>query len=670
MNGHALRSGDRLQDVRSAKPRWEILDSRCRGGKIKAFDSEVSEDVYLTFDEVNKGVVDGDLIVQRPAKPRVSAAAQRDPALDAENRRVSKFIEKVEKIRKTRGVSALAAYDTVAAEHLLAEGDSRDVPPRATFYRYLARFRQGLPILVGNGNKGNRENRYPEAVVEVVCGLAREHYLQEASRWELRDLRRLINGQLHRMGLLAPDQQVSRAFLKKVIAERLTADPEIHRLDPKTVPAAKSIAAHTIHVSMPFERVEQDALHLPFVARTHDGNLTSNIYLVHAIDCSTSIPLGWHMVVGSPSESDGLKCVESTLFSKSAAFERLGLNITLDVHGSPQKVVYDNGPETRGSRMGRLVRLGIDTEHLKSRHPHQKPYIERLNRSLKEALQTLPGCTRMDGKDGARDPIKAGDNIMDIVELERWIVRWYYQEWCHQELDRHLRNDIKSGVKLGNTPAQRWEKVQELGYALPLSPPTADWQRTLYDIATCTLSPKTGITLDTFNYRGDHLPALLRRYGKTKVQVLFDPDDYRQIFVEDGDDRPLVPLTEQYVDSASPAHSFSEMKEIIKAQKGQSPVHPDRASFQQDLHRRATEPPAKRSGKKQSVTQRNQAAAKADKEHQAVQRAANRPLSMLPAASPPPRPPSPEMATPSLASPAARPRRALPMVNRVTGEAM
>jgi hypothetical protein len=38
--------------------------------------------------------------------------------------------------------------------------------------------------------------------------------------------------------------------------------------------------------------------------------------------------------------------------------------------------------------------------HCKSRHAHGKPFIERLNRSLKEALETLPGCTRLDAVDG------------------------------------------------------------------------------------------------------------------------------------------------------------------------------------------------------------------------------------------------------------------------------
>src|SRR3546814_2505776 len=106
-------------------------------------------------------------------------------------------------------------------------------------------------------------------------------------------------------------------------------------------------------VQAPFERVEQDAVHLPFVIDTPEGPF-SNVYLVHAIDCCTSMPLGWNMVIGSPSESDGFRCIESILFSKMDAFERLVLMQDLDVFGTPHPLILDNGPETRGERMRKL----------------------------------------------------------------------------------------------------------------------------------------------------------------------------------------------------------------------------------------------------------------------------------------------------------------------------
>jgi hypothetical protein len=65
----------------------------------------------------------------------------------------------------------------------------------------------------------------------------------------------------------------------------------------------------------------------------------------------------------------------------------------------------------------------MDVKHCKAKEAQGKPFIERLNRSLKEALQRLPG-TRYEGKDGMRDPEALGDELMTIDALEKWIVRW------------------------------------------------------------------------------------------------------------------------------------------------------------------------------------------------------------------------------------------------------
>ena len=212
-------------------------------------------------------------------------------------------------------------------------------------------------------------------------------------------------------------------------------------MDPKLVAAAKSKAPNRIVATFPFERVEQDAVHLPFAVITPHGP-ASNIYLIHAIDCCTGMVVGWYLMVGAPSESDGLKCVESILFSKESKLKALGLCYDFDIYGTPHKLIFDNGPEARGERMTKLRCLNIDPMHCKSRHAHGKPFIERLNRSLKEALQTLPGCTRLNGKDGERDPVKLGDNLMTLEALEQWVVRWYFESWGNTVLKRHLRTDF------------------------------------------------------------------------------------------------------------------------------------------------------------------------------------------------------------------------------------
>src|SRR3546814_10734166 len=186
--------------------------------------------------------------------------------------------------------------------------------------------------------------------------------------------------------------------------------------------------------------------------------------------------------------------------------------------------------------MLKLPALGIDIKHCKARHPHEKPYIERLNRSLKEALETLPGCTRMDGKDGQRDPISLGDACMTAEELERWVVRWYYESWVHSPLKRLVSTNIYNGERAGATPAARWEHITQ-DRPLPLPPTRHAWSLALFEHPERTLSRKTGITVGGgLSYRGENLGYLIAKYGENPVKVLVNPDDFRQVFVYEGDD--------------------------------------------------------------------------------------------------------------------------------------
>lgn len=485
--------------------------------------------------------------------------------------------------------------------------------------------RRGLPILRGDKNKGNRTPRYSRDVIELICDAAEDKFLLPNSPWDFANLVEFVNDDAHARKLVPAGKSISSEYIARILFEEVTPDPEIERMDPKLVAAAKSVAANRIVVAMPFERVEQDALHLPFVVSTPVGN-SSNVWLVHAIDCSMGMPVGWHLVVGAPSESDGLRCVESTLFSKRAAFERLGLHIDLDIAGTPDLLVFDNGPETKGERMEGLSRIGINPKWLKARQPHKKPFIERLNRSLKEGLQTLRGCTRHGGKDGARDPVKEGDELLTLEQLERWIVRWYFEEWAHHELKRHRISDFHDLVKLGSTPAARWTRMQELGYPMSLSPRRTDFELCLYEHDEGTLNRKTGIATGTFNYRVGELNYLIAKYGETKVKFYRNPDDYRRIFVEDGEGKPWVSLWEEFVTDTTPAHSFERARELLDAEKAAAESSSAPTQFRKDVYAASvTKGTAKAKGK--TKAEKNRSVADAHKDANAVKRAAKTPAS-------------------------------------------
>lgn len=583
MNRH-LKSGDLLLDARKSNSAWRVLSAEPVDGYIKLFNRADHSERYWSIEDIYSKVEKGEWRHRRESDPVVPAATQRDPNFTENLKFALGCLRDVETAVRQFDCSFHKGYMLVRHEHQTSVNRSgKSFPSQATLYRYRdAKLQERLP-LTGEKNKGRRERRYVEEVDGIIYELAKSHYLRSGSRWTMNRLYELANDRLHDAGLMSANKCISKKYLKKVIRTKLSVDPDADRMDPKKVAGARSVGGKRILVFYPFERIEQDALHLPFYIRTPHG-VSSNVWVVHAIDCATSMPVGWQFVVGSPSESDGLQCVQSMLTSKTGPMHQLGLECKLDIHGTPSLLAFDNGPETKGERMGRLTHIGIDIENGKSRHPQRRPFIERLNRSIKEALETLPGCTRFDGKDGARDPVALGDPLMSLAELQRWVVRWYYDSWMHNVLERLARTQAWEDTTLGNTPAKRWKVMSEkLGFVMPLPVSEEEWRNLMYRRSIRTLSRKSGITYESLNYKGEALAGLIQRLGETDVTVLVDPEDYRFLYVLEDQSKPMVRLNEEFVNELSPAYSLQQYKQKLKEDKDAEVEHPDAVKFRRDI---------------------------------------------------------------------------------------
>lgn len=621
-----IRDGDTLVDV-YAKTEFVVTDARLPQDGVRVLPAAGDvERVFYRADIAQK--VSAGAYVHRPkGAPRFPPALQDDQALERATARALQVLGHIQEYSQRHDVSFSAAYQRVR-ENYERDQNTERFPSQATLYRYRNSRHAGLPLLVGDKNKGNRKARYGADVCALIERLARQHYLVPQSRVNILALTEIVNRQAMDAGLSRSGSRISRKFIHRIVVERLSADPQYERLDPKLRAAAKSIASHQIRTFNVLERVEQDALHLPFVVQTPAGP-SRNVWLVHAICCATSMPVGWSIVVGAPNASDGLRCTESVLFSKRQKFEALGVPVGVDVFGLPATLVFDNGPEAKNDRMMALTRLGVSVQYCKSRHPQHKPFIERLNRSLKDALQILPGCTRFDGVDGKRDPESLGDPLMGIDELERWIVRWYYEQWANNGLTRLVHTSQFADANLGGTPRQRFMRLTEQGYAMPLPPNRCDWLMTTYAREERVLSRKTGVTVEGFHFRGANLAPLVGRLGEARVCVLYDPEDFRLVYVLD--DEQLVALHNTAVDETTPAYSFSVAKEreslIVRAANAEGAEQ--RAAFERDLHERALQEPVKSRRSRRSAKDASRQTTAGVKHDAAVARAVANPLPPL-----------------------------------------
>ncbi|MBS0355504.1 MAG: DDE-type integrase/transposase/recombinase [Proteobacteria bacterium] len=630
---HTLLQQDRLAPPENHAAYFEVLDPHPRAGCIKVFDAEKREERYVDVQRLVADLHAGKLTVLRTGKPRFSHAAQpEDTALHERSAFIRSVMLRIRDFREKLGISFLQAYRYAAEEYAqTATPQSPPFPSQSAIYRYRRADVAGLPALRGDKNKGNRGPRYSQDVISTICLLAERHYLQPQSRWTLTRLTEAANLEVYGSAHPVDRPPISNKYVKHVVQRILSPDPDHARMLPTDAIAGKSFAKKRIRAELPFERVEQDALHLPFVVQT-PGGVTSQLYLVHAIDCCTGYPLGWQLVVGGVTDTDSLACAELYMAPiKQQRFQELGINHAMNVCGTPGELVFDNGPEAKGSRIQNLERLGVDVKHCRARAGQEKPFIERLNRSLKEALEALSGCTRLDGKDGQRDPVALGDELMTVEQLERWIVRWYYEKWVHTPLQRLQWDLILTTETKGGTPAERWAYFEESCFAISLPPSRAEWLAALYEHTERRVNRKTGVTIDGLHYKGDNIGPLLEKYGEQQpLKVLYNPDDFRHIYVYEGDELPLVVLSHEHLRPETPAWSFTEAKEQLKKQQSKFKPSQQAEQFDRDLHAQNVADSRPPKLKRPSKHDRNRETAQREKEAQAIARAARQPGPMPP----------------------------------------
>jgi putative transposase len=560
--------------------------------------------------EVSRGLYRVDRKGVRTVAELLRFDDEREEAEEAAKKDAKLVIEQM----KAGKSSINAAYKALKKQGRLTES-------RATIYRRIAAIHSGRAVLHHEA-KGNHDRRYSDDIIKMIQEEALLHYLVPMSSYTLDKFVDYVDALAKQREYLPKDKKLSREMVWKTILE-VHRDPDAARMDPKAAVAAKSTAKHMIRVSAPLERVEQDAVHLPFVVRTPWG-VSRDVWLVHAIDCFSSYPLGWVFVVGSVSTSDALSCLERVMFEKKGLFEQFGIPGTYDLFGTPSLVIFDNGPENKGSRLPRVGGVGIDTLHCRSHGAHGKPFIERMNRSLKEYLEGLDGCTRFDGDDGVRDPEQEGDELPTLAQLEADVVGFFYKHWIHKELDR-LTSMVFVDQFLGNTPAQVLRKyVGEEENSLSMPPDLEKWRAVRYERERLKLSRKTGITVSPFEYRGPGLDRLIKLVGEVRVDVLRDPDDFRYVWVpiehEHGPEQ--VRLENKCIGPNTPAYTFAEAKKIWdEARAGDNPDEAVKEAFDAEIRARRAADSAARAKRRQSKRAASSATTSASREHDAVERA-------------------------------------------------
>jgi len=588
---------------------------------VELINPDTKEVELLSDGELRAAMSDGTFVLEgtRPIGS-VAIASETDAALKVQHRKLLV----VDALRRhlSRGATPRAAVSFLI-ECGLQDSDGKVVllPSARTMFRWLRETRGGNKTLLPRfDQRGNRKPRYPELLKALILQLTEEYYAQSKSRFSLAAITEEVVRRARANGLLPPRGRVSMKYVRRIVVTLWHPDLDFRRLDPRLAKAVKAVAAERIRVTNVLQRVEMDTVHLPFVVRVHDV-IYSTVYLMLAIDCATSVIVSWWFMLATPTTEDTLACVNRMLFSKRKALADLGVKATVDPYGLCVELVVDNGSENRGPRIDNLSSIGINLTRTPANSPQKKPFIERLMRSLKTGLEILPGCTRFNGRDGARTEEALHDKLLTPGQLEAWVVRWIFEEWANKPLQRFVSESYHLEDSPGLTPADRWRHFEKT-QPVPLPPNRAEVAALTYLKAVCGLSPKTGVSLLGFRFRGENLRRLIQEYGpNAKVEVFYDPNDYRFVKVRSLQCGELLVLINDDALVDGPAYTFAQFKATKSAKDAQVTAmepHPDSVRFQQELADGAYIKPKGRVAKK--------AQHEAVRVEQALDRARNNPL--------------------------------------------
>lgn len=575
----------REERVKTAEGEFVVRSIDRNNKLVELFDPSSGELKKVTLPAMRRQISDGSMrrLTVKPMSGTVHDLAQSDSA-----RRELLFNQlRLRRIESClhRGDSKAEAIRKLIAKPLTLD-DGTPVPPiseRQAYRLINAASTSPLELMPAHAERGNRRPRYSNEVDDLIRHLIEEEYAKVDSRITLLKLAESASVLAREKALIAERNSISRAYVRDFFIKHYHGDLDYKRIDPRLARSKKAVAKQRIRVDAALQRVEQDTNFLPFYVMTSEGPL-QNPYLTVSIDCGTGVPLGWHLSKTPVTEEETLDCLERSLYSKAERFSELSIDCSIDPYGLFANLYLDNGPENKGRRVTRITEIGIFLTRTAANSGHHKPFIERFFGSLKSALEGLPGCTRFDGEDGARSEQAMKDDLMTLDELERWIVRWIYEKWIHNKLQRFITADYDTDEAPGITPATRWAYYEQ-NTILPNPPDRERWIRMRYLTEEPRLNAKTGLSINGFRYKGEHLRQLIRQYGpNSRVTAYYNPSDYRFAYVPDRETGELLRLVNAEVTATTPAFSFTEAKKRRAHVRNSAPAAPSCVeNFQRDL---------------------------------------------------------------------------------------
>lgn len=222
-----------------------------------------------------------------------------------------------------------------------------------------------------------------------------------------------------------------------------------------------------------------------------DG-VTRRVALSAAIDVHTRCIVG--MQISANGTTSLLReTVEMIFMDKTQIADAVGAHDPWNMHGRPEMIVLDRGPNYLGDEVyDLLAALGIVNLGAPARKPWLRPFIERLFKTIH-----LGFAQRFSGRTFS-NVVALGENdaaaraSLTLDEFLHWLVRWIVDIYHNTEHD---------GL-LGRTPAEAWAQSQTTSRLQAVS---REELRKVFGIRRLRQLGPSGITMMHIRYQTDDL---------------------------------------------------------------------------------------------------------------------------------------------------------------------
>lgn len=439
-------------------------------------------------------------------------------------------------------------------------------------YETLETLTELVPKFTERGGKG--DGRLDPAAETLIMKTI-EDALESGTRKSFKKVREAIEKKCRNAGIEVPHvSTIRRRFKgfsrKKVMAMTEGKEKSRHETRPLR-------GKHEVKVPLREIQVDESPLDVILVDEKYREDI-GRAYGTFAMDVMSRVVYGFYTGLEHPSFFTFGQCMAMGILPKDAYLRKLEVEGSWDVWGLPKGVVLhtDNAKWFRGKDMKLFgTQYNLNPTFRAKKTPECGGHIERLIRTINEALHELPGTTFSNPEQrGDYDSQKMA--VMTPKELEQWladfIVNVYHQK-PHRSLD-------------GMSPMQRWEmgvmgNESMPGIGLPdiIQGEDADRLRlTLLPSLQRTIQRAT-VTVDNIPYFHEVLITASDKGAFKKGRFyLFrrDPRDISFLYYFDPDEKEYFKVP--YRNVGWPAMSLWELHRILRYLKEQNikPNNPEK----------------------------------------------------------------------------------------------